>query len=105
MSIAVARIAGIMAAKKTQELIPLCHQIPLSRVTVDFAFEPNGIRDHGRSPHHRPNRRGNGSTNRRLHRRPHLYDMSKAVDKSMVIEGITLLSKTKEIPPSPTREP
>jgi cyclic pyranopterin phosphate synthase len=35
----VARVAGIMAAKRTSELIPLCHQIPLSRVTVDFSLD------------------------------------------------------------------
>jgi cyclic pyranopterin phosphate synthase len=38
-----ARIAGIMAAKKTQELIPLCHQIPLNSVTVDFEIQDSTI--------------------------------------------------------------
>lgn len=37
----VARIAGIMAAKRTSELIPLCHPLPLSKLTVDFTFCPN----------------------------------------------------------------
>jgi cyclic pyranopterin phosphate synthase len=39
----VARLAGIMAAKKTGELIPLCHPLPLTAVTVDFVFEGDGV--------------------------------------------------------------
>src|SRR5690606_5721306 len=39
----VARVAGIMAAKKTGDLIPLCHPLALDAVTVDFVFEDNGI--------------------------------------------------------------
>ena len=42
--LAVARIAGIMAAKRTSEIIPLCHPLQLSGCTVDFAFEDEGIR-------------------------------------------------------------
>ena len=42
--LATARIAGIMAAKKTSELIPLCHPLMLSKVSVDFTFEDRGIR-------------------------------------------------------------
>jgi cyclic pyranopterin phosphate synthase len=42
--LATARIAGIMAAKKTSELIPLCHPLALSKVAVDFEFEDEGIR-------------------------------------------------------------
>src|SRR5437016_857798 len=41
--LAVARVAGIMAAKKTSELIPLCHPIMLTSVKVDFAFQEWGI--------------------------------------------------------------
>ncbi|HEX8419069.1 MAG TPA: cyclic pyranopterin monophosphate synthase MoaC, partial [Sphingomonas sp.] len=41
--VAVARIAGIMAAKRTSELIPLCHPLPLSRVAVDLSFDDTGI--------------------------------------------------------------
>src|SRR5712692_9964487 len=40
----VARVAGIMAAKRTSELIPLCHPLPLTSVTVDFAFVTGGVR-------------------------------------------------------------
>jgi len=41
--IQVARIAGIMAAKKTADLIPLCHQLPLSKVAINFSLEDNGV--------------------------------------------------------------
>ncbi|WP_051357227.1 cyclic pyranopterin monophosphate synthase MoaC [Segniliparus rugosus] len=41
---AVARIAGIMAAKRTSELIPLCHQIALTKVTVSFELDDDGVR-------------------------------------------------------------
>ncbi len=40
----VARVAGIMAAKRTPELIPLCHPLPLTGVAVDFEFVPDGVR-------------------------------------------------------------
>jgi cyclic pyranopterin monophosphate synthase len=41
--LAVAQVAGIMAAKKTSELIPMCHQVPLSGVDISFAYEADGI--------------------------------------------------------------
>src|SRR5438067_1148732 len=40
----VARVAGIQAAKRTGELIPLCHPLPVEQVTVDFEFVPDGVR-------------------------------------------------------------
>src|ERR671939_1575953 len=42
--IAVARLAGIMAAKRTGELIPLCHPLPITSVDVDFELRPDGVR-------------------------------------------------------------
>jgi cyclic pyranopterin phosphate synthase len=59
----VARLAGIMAAKKTAELIPLCHQLPLMSVAVEF-----GDRSHGKGD--RPYGCRNGSPDRRKHSRP-----------------------------------
>ncbi|WP_066781858.1 cyclic pyranopterin monophosphate synthase MoaC, partial [Sphingomonas sp. CCH5-D11] len=41
--LAVARVAGIMAAKRTSELIPLCHPLPLSKVTIDLTVEADGV--------------------------------------------------------------
>ena len=92
--LATARIAGIMAAKKTSELIPLCHPLLLSKVSVDFAFEDNGICVTTLV-------RLTGQTGVEMEAMTAasvalltIYDMAKALDKSMVISGIRLLSKS-----------
>ena len=89
-----ARIAGIMAAKKTSELIPLCHPLMLSKIAIAFEFEGHGIRAEARV-------RLNGPTGVEMEALTAvsvalltLYDMAKALDKSMVISDIGLLSKT-----------
>lgn len=92
--LATARIAGIMAAKKTSELIPLCHPLALSRVAVDFDFEGDGIRVTALA-------RLTGQTGVEMEALTAasvalltIYDMAKAVDKGMVISGLRLLSKS-----------
>jgi cyclic pyranopterin monophosphate synthase len=92
--LATARIAGIMAAKKTAELIPLCHPLMLSKVSVDFAFEDDGICVTVLV-------RLTGQTGVEMEAMTAasvalltIYDMAKALDKSMVISGIRLLSKS-----------
>jgi cyclic pyranopterin monophosphate synthase len=92
--LATARIAGIMAAKKTSELIPLCHPLALSKVAVGFDFEDNGIRVTALA-------RLTGQTGVEMEALTAasvalltIYDMAKAVDKAMIISGIRLLSKT-----------
>ena len=92
--LATARIAGIMAAKKTSELIPLCHPLMLSKVSVDFAFEDEGIRATALA-------RLTGSTGVEMEAMAAvsvalltIYDMAKALDKGMVISDIRLLSKS-----------
>ena len=89
-----ARIAGIMAAKKTSELIPLCHPLMLSKIAIAFEFVDHGIRAEARV-------RLNGPTGVEMEALTAvsvalltLYDMAKALDKSMVISDIRLLSKT-----------
>ncbi|MFN3450782.1 MAG: cyclic pyranopterin monophosphate synthase MoaC [Sphingorhabdus sp.] len=89
-----ARVAGIMAAKKTSELIPLCHPLMLSKIAIEFDFEDHGIRAEARV-------RLNGPTGVEMEALTAvsvalltLYDMAKALDKSMVISDIRLLSKT-----------
>jgi cyclic pyranopterin phosphate synthase len=89
-----ARISGIMAAKKTSELIPLCHPLMLSKIAIAFEFEDHGIRAEARV-------RLNGPTGVEMEALTAvsvalltLYDMAKALDKSMVISDIRLLSKT-----------
>jgi cyclic pyranopterin monophosphate synthase len=92
--LATARIAGIMAAKKTSDLIPLCHPLALSKVSVEFVFEDQGIRATATA-------RLAGQTGVEMESLTAasvalltIYDMAKAVDKAMVISGVRLLSKT-----------
>lgn len=92
--LAAARIAGIMAAKKTGELIPLCHPLALDAVSVDFAFEDSGVRATARASL-------TGRTGVEMEAMTAasialltIYDMAKALDKGMVIEEIRLLEKT-----------
>ncbi|WP_016701852.1 cyclic pyranopterin monophosphate synthase MoaC [Pseudomonas chlororaphis] len=91
---AVARIAGIMAAKKTHELIPLCHPLMLSSIHLELkAVEPDSVRIVA-------NCRLNGRTGVELEALTAasvaaltIYDMCKAVDRGMVIDRIQLLNK------------
>ncbi len=64
--LAVARLAGIMAAKRTPDLIPLCHPLALSAVDGRAGLRPRAQRrrHHGDLPHHGPHRRRNGSADR-----------------------------------------
>jgi cyclic pyranopterin monophosphate synthase len=93
-ALSTARIAGIMAAKRTSDLIPLCHPLMLSKVAVDFSFEADAIRATATV-------RLTGKTGVEMEALTAvsvalltLYDMAKALDKAMVISGIRLLSKT-----------
>lgn len=93
-ALATARIAGIMAAKRTSELIPLCHPLMLSKVAVDFAFEDDGIRATAIA-------RLTGQTGVEMEALAAvsialltLYDMAKSLDKAMMISDIRLISKT-----------
>ena len=88
-----ARIAGIMAAKKTAELIPLCHPLALDAVTLDFAFEEGTIRATATASL-------TGKTGVEMEALTAvsvalltIYDMAKALDKSMVIGEICLIEK------------
>jgi cyclic pyranopterin phosphate synthase len=92
--LATARIAGIMAAKKTSDLIPLCHPLALSKVAVDFEFEAGGIRVTALA-------RLTGQTGVEMEALTAasvalltIYDMAKAIDKAMEISGVRLLSKS-----------
>jgi len=92
--LAVARVAGIMAAKKVSELIPLCHPLTLSSVTVEFALEDTHIVVTTTA-------RTSGPTGVEMEALTAasvalltVYDMAKAIDKAMIIDGIKLLLKT-----------
>lgn len=94
--IGAARIAGIMAAKKTHELIPLCHPLLLTKVSVDIEADETlpGLRVTALA-------RVTGKTGVEMEALTAaavacltIYDMAKAVDRSMAISGIRLVGKT-----------
>lgn len=92
----VARIAGIMAAKRTSELIPLCHPLPLTTVSIDFEL------DEGRSVVMVRSTAGvTGQTGVEMEALTAvsvaaltIYDMLKSVDRSMVINSVRLIEKS-----------
>ncbi len=90
----VARIAGIMGAKKTAELIPMCHQIPLSHVAIDFETEQNGIRIIATATTTAQTGVEMEALTAAAIAALTIYDMTKALDKSMEIEEVYLLEKT-----------
>lgn len=92
--LATARIAGIIAAKRTGELIPLCHPLGLEAVSVDFAFEEGAIRVTATASL-------TGKTGVEMEAMTAasialltIYDMAKAIDKGMVIAEVRLIEKT-----------
>ena len=94
--IGTARIAGIMAAKKTHELIPLCHPLGLEKVSVDISPDEAlpGLRVVATA-------RVTGKTGVEMEALTAasvacltIYDMAKAIDKAMVLTGIRLVEKT-----------
>ena len=93
---AVARIAGIQGAKRTPDLIPLCHPLLLHGVAVDLTVEDAGV--FITAEVRTADRTGvemealTGASIAALT----IYDMCKAIDKTMVISGLRLISKTKE---------
>lgn len=91
--LAAARIAGIMAAKKTAELIPLCHPLALDAVTLDFAFEDDAVRATATASL-------TGRTGVEMEAMTAasvalltIYDMAKALDKGMIVEDLRLVEK------------
>ncbi len=93
--LAVARVAGIQAAKQTQMLIPLCHQIALSKVAVEFQMEERGIRITTVAKTIAQTGVEMEALTAASLAALTIYDMCKAVDKTMRIVSVRLLSKTK----------
>ena len=96
----VARVAGIMAAKRTGELIPLCHPVALTSVTVDFRVPPEDS-PAGSTIEIKACARTVGKTGVEMEALTAvsvaaltIYDMAKAVDRGMTIENIRLVKKT-----------
>ena len=89
----VAKIAGISAAKKTAEMIPLCHQIPISHVSVDFTREEDGIKIEAKvKTHAKTGVEMEALTSVSIGLLT-LYDMLKALDPFITIDNIRLLEK------------
>jgi len=91
--LATARIAGIMAAKRTAELIPLCHPLGLDAVTVDFAFEERAIRATATASLTAKTGVEMEAMTATSIALLTIYDMAKAIDKAMVIGEVRLLAK------------
>jgi cyclic pyranopterin phosphate synthase len=90
----VARVAGIMAAKRTSELIPLCHPLPLTSVSVDFEYLTGGVRVVTRA-------RVTGQTGVEMEALTAaavagltLIDMTKGVERGVYLESVRLLEKS-----------
>jgi cyclic pyranopterin monophosphate synthase len=94
--LATARIAGIQAVKRTGELIPLCHPLPVHHVQVDFENSKEGIRIECRVTTAAQTGVEMEALTGASVAALTIYDMCKAIDKVMVISGLRLLSKTKE---------
>ncbi len=91
----IAEIAGIQAAKKTSELIPLCHPLQITKIDVNTKLTDKGVEISGEV-------RCNGKTGVEMEALTAvsialltIYDMCKAVDKNMIINDIRLIEKTK----------
>ena len=96
--LATARLAGIMAAKKTDDLIPLCHPLPITHCEVNFSFPAERDRIVITASARIAAQTGiemEALTAVSLAALT-IYDMCKAVDKQMVIGNIRLVSKTKK---------
>src|SRR5216683_6550403 len=90
----VARVAGIMAAKRTAELIPLCHPLPLTSVSVDFEFVTGGVRIVAKA-------RVVGQTGVEMEALTAaavagltMIDMTKGVERGVYLESVRLLEKS-----------
>ncbi|MBK6614878.1 cyclic pyranopterin monophosphate synthase MoaC [Ottowia sp.] len=89
----IARIAGIMAAKKTSELIPLCHPLALSRVAIDFGIDGAGVACTATVETTGPTGVEMEALTAVQVALLTIYDMCKAADRGMVITGVRLLEK------------
>jgi cyclic pyranopterin phosphate synthase len=99
--LATARLAGIMAAKRTGELIPLCHPLPITHCEVTFVLPPSNDRIEITA-----SAKITAPTGVEMEALTAvsiaaltIYDMCKAADKTMVISEVRLVSKTKTVPP------
>jgi cyclic pyranopterin phosphate synthase len=90
----VARIAGIQAAKRTSELIPLCHTLALDHIDVELTIGAEGIEIEARAATTGPTGVEMEALTAAAVAALTVYDMTKAVDKSITIERVELIEKT-----------
>jgi cyclic pyranopterin monophosphate synthase len=91
--LAVARVAGIQAAKRTDELIPLCHTLPLDVVEVDATLLPGTVRIRATAKTHSRTGVEMEALTAVVVAALAVVDMGKAVDRAMIIEGVRVLEK------------
>ena len=91
-----AKLAGIMAAKRTSELIPLCHPLPLSHVGVDIEVGEDAVEIVASAETTAQTGVEMEALTAATVAALTVYDMAKAIDKSMVVSEVRLLEKTKE---------
>lgn len=100
---AVARLAGILAAKRCDELIPLCHSLAIEHASIEFARAgPGAVRVTATVSTTARTGVEMEAITAALIAAAALYDMAKAIDKDMSIDGARLVSKTKTDPLTPT---
>ena len=92
-----AQLAGIMAAKRTADLIPLCHPLPLSHVDVRLKVEEGGVAIEASAETTAQTGVEMEALTAASVAALTVYDMVKAIDKDMVVENVRLLEKTKEV--------
>ena len=95
-ALAVARIAGIQGAKRTSELVPLCHPLPLTVVEIDLAIDDDGVVIEAAAETTAQTGVEMEALTAVTVAALTVYDMAKAVDKEMRIDDVVLVSKTKE---------
>jgi cyclic pyranopterin phosphate synthase len=95
-ALATAQLAGIMAAKRTSELIPLCHPLPLTYVDVRLEVEDAGVAVEATAQTTAQTGVEMEALTAASVAALTVYDMAKAIDEGMVVEDVRLLEKTKE---------
>ena len=93
-TLVVARVAGVLAAKRTAELIPLCHSLPLSYADVETSIEPDGVRIIATAATTAQTGVEMEALTAASVAALTIYDMTKALDKRIEIQDIYLLEKT-----------
>ena len=95
-ALATAQLAGIMAAKRTSDLIPLCHPLPLAHVEVELEVGEGAVEITAAAATAAQTGVEMEALTAASVAALTVYDMAKAVDKGMVVESIRLVEKTKE---------